>query len=111
MFTSYRVPSPISLPRRRSSRRRGRGWAAVPVASEAVHPRRKGTGVLTPKPFLDRVLVAGGAPTPGGWRGGRAMYFKTQIACNKAVLLASEAVHPRRKGTGVLTPKPFLHRV
>ena len=55
MFTSYRVPSPISLPRRRCSRRRGRGRVAEPVASEAFHPRRKGTGVLKPKPFPDRV--------------------------------------------------------
>ena len=51
MFTSYRVPSPISLPRHGCSQRRGRGWAAVPVASEAVHPRRKGTGVLRQNPF------------------------------------------------------------
>ena len=55
MFTSYKVPFPIFLPRRRCSRRRGRAWVALHVASEAVHPRRKGTGVLTPKPFLDRL--------------------------------------------------------
>ena len=30
---------------------------ALPVASEAVHPRRKGTGVSTPKPFPDRVKL------------------------------------------------------
>ena len=57
MFTSYGATSPISLPRRRGERRRGREWAAVPVASEAVHPRRKGTGVLTPKPFLDALWL------------------------------------------------------
>ena len=36
----------------------GRGmWAPVLAASEAVHPRRKGTAVLPPKPFLDNLLA------------------------------------------------------
>ena len=57
MFTSYGATSPFSLPPRCCSRQRGRGWVAVPVTSEAVHPRRKGTGVLTPKPFLDTLTL------------------------------------------------------
>ena len=61
--SSYGATSPISR-RRREERRRGRGWATLLVASEAVHPRRKGTGVSTPKPFLDGLSLT--CCTPSG---------------------------------------------
>ena len=64
--TRESFPSPPPPPPRG---RGGRGWAAVLLASEAVHPRRKGTGVLTPKPLLDGVCLAerkhGGCGTIG----------------------------------------------
>ena len=46
-------------------------------------------------------LVAGGAPTPGEWRGGRAMYFKTQIACPLRLLVG----RPHHRGPQIARPQ------
>ncbi len=68
MFNSYGCLPPFPSPAAARSGGGGGGWAAVLLASEAVHPRRKGTGAKPSSLSGKGVMPTLGAPLAStGW--------------------------------------------